>query len=204
MSNGILFINLALFPDYFFMSLMSAITFSIWLLSEILLNRLFRSKSSDRQNADKNSLSLIWITIIASISASVFISNKYYLPLSQNPIIQYAGLELIFAGIILRLAVIISLGRFFTVDVTIRQNHQLKKNGFYKYLRHPSYSASLLSFIGLGIFLNNWISLLLIVVAMLTVFIIRITIEEKILMEQFGSDYIEYKKTTRRLIPFIY
>jgi isoprenylcysteine carboxyl methyltransferase (ICMT) family protein YpbQ len=39
---------------------------------------------------------------------------------------------------ILRLAIIATLGQFFTVEVTIKQNHKLKKDGFYKYLRHPS------------------------------------------------------------------
>ena len=155
-------------------------------------------------NVDKGSLLLIWIIIMISISFSVLISIHYYLPLSLHHQVPYAGLALIFVGIFLRLAAIISLGRFFTVDVTIRQDHQLKKDGLYKYLRHPSYFASLLSFIGFGVSLNNWLSLVLITVAMLTAFIIRIRIEEKVLSLQFGDEYTEYKKITRGLIPFIY
>lgn len=186
------------------MSLLFTITYTIWFLSEILLNRLLRSKNTDRKYADKGTLPLIWIIIMVSISFSVFISMNYYLPLSLHPQVSYAGLALIFGGILLRLVAVKSLGRFFTVDVTIRQNHQLKKDGLYKYLRHPSYFASLLSFIGLGISLNNWLSLALITVSMVTVFIIRIRIEEKVLSAQFGSEYTEYKKITRGLIPFIY
>ncbi len=175
------------------MSLLFIITYCIWLLSEILLNRLLHSKSTDRQHADRNSLSLIWIIIIASISLAVFISMRYAVPISYSPALQYAGLALLITGIILRLAVVYSLGRFFTVDVTIRQDHKLIKTGFYKYLRHPSYSASFLSFIGFGICLDNWVSLLLIAVSILIVFIIRIKIEEKILIEEFGVEYIEIK-----------
>ena len=138
------------------------------------------------------------------IAAAIFISMKYYFPISLFQTIRYFGLTLILTSIILRSVVINSLGKYFTVDVTIRQGHQLKKDGFYKYLRHPSYSASLLSFIGFGISLNNWISLIIVVAAILFAFIRRINVEEKALMEHFGKEYTDYKKETYRLIPFIY
>jgi protein-S-isoprenylcysteine O-methyltransferase Ste14 len=32
----------------------------------------------------------------------------------------------------------------------------------------------------------------------------RITLEEKMLVEHFGSEYQEYMKTSKRLIPFLY
>ncbi len=186
------------------MNLLFTIVYCIWFLSEILLNRLLRSKSTDKQNADRHSLSLIWITVIVTVGLSIYISMRYYLPISHSSAIRYIGLALVGIGIILRLVAVISLGRLFTVDVTIRQNHTLKQDGVYKYLRHPSYFASLLSFIGFGISLNNWISLLLITAAVLTVFIIRIKIEEKMLIRQFGVQYTDYKKSTSGLIPFIY
>ena len=114
------------------------------------------------------------------------------------------GLALIIVGMILRLTIVASLGKFFTVNVTILEDHKLKQDGFYKYVRHPSYSASLLSFIGYGVSLNNWISLVIVTAAALTAFMIRIRIEEKTLTDHFGSKYVEYKKKTKRLIPFVY
>jgi protein-S-isoprenylcysteine O-methyltransferase Ste14 len=186
------------------MSLIFIFTCLVWLFTEIALNRFFRSKNTDKKGTDKNTLLLIWIVIIVSIFAAVYIRAKFSLLILSNPTIKYVGLGIIWLGILLRLIVIISLGKSFTVDVTIRQNHQLKKDGFYKYLRHPSYLASLLSFIGLGIALNNWISLCLITLAILAIFVVRIRIEEKALLDQFGSEYAEYKKGTYALIPFIY
>jgi len=118
--------------------------------------------------------------------------------------ITYLGLALIVIGVIIRLIIIKSLGSFFTANVTIKQNHKLKTDGFYRFLRHPSYTALLLSFIGFGISLNNWISLMIIVITILIVFINRIRIEEKVLIEYFGQEYLDYKKTTKALIPFIY
>lgn len=180
------------------------IIYIIWALSEIFINRFLRSKADDKKNQDKNSLGLIWITIIISMILAVEISIKFYLPISTFQFARNLGLVMIVTGIILRLLVINSLGKYFTADVTIRQGHQLKKDGFYKYLRHPSYSASLLSFIGFGISLNNWISLIIIVAAILFAFIRRINVEEKALTEHFGQEYIDYKKGTYRLVPLVY
>jgi protein-S-isoprenylcysteine O-methyltransferase Ste14 len=186
------------------MSLIFKVTYIVWFLSEILLNRLLRSKGTDKKHADKNSLAIIWITIIISISASVYISMAYYLPIFANSVYSYVGIAIIIAGIILRFTAIISLGRFFTVDVTIRERHTLKKDGLYKYFRHPSYFASLLSFIGFGISINNWLSLIIIVAAITMAFSVRVRVEEKVLIEQFGSEYSMYKKTTSGFIPFIH
>lgn len=180
------------------------IIYLIWFLSETLLNRLLHSKSTDKQNADKNSLLIIWVTVVAAIILAMYISISYYFPIYPDVIIRYAGLAIIMFGIILRIAAVLSLGKFFTVDVTIREDHKLKKDGLYKYLRHPSYFASLVSFIGFGISINSWPGLILIVVSVMTVFIFRIKIEEKILIGQFGAEYLDYKKRTKGIIPFLY
>lgn len=180
------------------------VIYIIWALSEIFINRFMRSKTGDKKNQDKNSLGFIWITIVISIALSVYISMNCYFPLSTFQAIRYFGLGLILTGVLLRGVAIISLGKYFTADVTIRQGHQLKKDGFYKYLRHPSYTASLISFIGFGISLNNLVSLIIIVAAILFAFIRRINVEEKSLTDHFGQEYIDYKKNTYRLIPFIY
>jgi protein-S-isoprenylcysteine O-methyltransferase Ste14 len=186
------------------MNIIFPITYIIWLLSEILLNRLLRSKSTDKQDADKNSLALIWLTVVLSNAVAYYIAMTEYFPIASHPALGYIGLVIIYTGICLRLFVVKALGKFFTVDVTIRENHKLKKDGPYKYLRHPSYFASLLSFVGFGVSLNNWLSLIIVTVAIVTVFIIRIRIEEKVLIEQFGEQYLRYKKEVKGLIPFVW
>lgn len=186
------------------MNSLFTLIYIIWISSEIFINRFMRSKAGDKKNQDKNSLGFIWITIIISMAIAVYISMNYSFPISTFQAVKYIGLGLILTGVILRSIIIISLGKYFTADVTIRQGHQLKKDGFYKFLRHPSYSASLLSFIGFGISLNNWVSLIIVTAAILFAFIRRINVEEKTLTEYFGQEYIAYKKRTYRLVPFIY
>jgi len=186
------------------MNIIFTIIYCIWGLSEILLNRLLRATADDRQNADRNSLGMIWMTILISISFAILITQRYALPIINNNIICYIGLAIILLGVVLRLLVIRSMGVLFTVDVTIRKEHKLKTDGFFKIVRHPSYFASLLSFIGFGIFLNNWLSLAVVFIMIFMAFSRRIQIEENVLIDRFGDAYLEYKKRTKRIIPFIY
>jgi protein-S-isoprenylcysteine O-methyltransferase Ste14 len=180
------------------------ITWVCWFLSEVLLHKLFRSKTNKSKKLDGNSLIFIWITIIISISLGVLGLIYLPTPIFKSNVISYLGLMVIIIGMIIRFIAIRTLGKFFTVDLGTDKGHSLINKGLYNYIRHPSYSGSLLSFLGLGLSLNNWISLLVIFVPILFAFIYRINIEETLLLAQFGSDYQDYKNHTKRLIPLIY
>lgn len=180
------------------------LTFFIWILSEIILNRFVRSGKSDKHSTDKNTEFFLWLTIIMSVTAAVFISINFSFPIFLSERFEFIGLVLIIAGIIIRFIAIRQLGKFFTVDVTIRSDHELMQGGLYQYLRHPSYSASLLSFLGLGLALNNWLSLCIVFFSVLFAYIHRMNTEESVLTEQFGQKYSDYIQRTKRIIPFVY
>jgi len=175
-----------------------------WFLTEFLYKNILKSGKEDRKNKDKSTLNLLWLAIPFSIVTSVIISYNTYFPIADDIWILYLGELFILIGILVRYIIIRSLGKYFTVDVTIRQDHKIKKEGFYKYLRHPSYAFSLLTSLGLGLYLNNWLSLIFAFVPPFLAFAYRIKIEEQALVEQFGEEYLEYRKNTRKLIPFIY
>lgn len=88
--------------------------------------------------------------------------------------------------------------------MTVEKNQKIIQKGLYKFLRHPSYTGSLLSFLGLGLSFSNWLSTIIIFVPIFFVFTYRIKIEEKALINNFGDKYINYSKSTKRLIPLIY
>jgi len=184
------------------------ILMAAWLLTEVFYKQRLVSNETDAQGKDKSSLNILWIIIISSISLSSFVANIHFdtfsLAISDNKSIIYLGLLLIFAGIFGRLIIIRTLGKYFTVDVTIRKGHKIKKDGFYSILRHPSYAASLLTFLGLGLYLNNWVSLAIAIIPPFLAFSYRIRVEEKALIEQFGQEYLDYKNQTKKLIPYIY
>jgi protein-S-isoprenylcysteine O-methyltransferase Ste14 len=186
------------------MTLLFKIVWACWFTSEILLNRIYKTKDNQEKDWDKNSLLIIWITISVSIALGVFATNKTEAPITKTSLSNYTGLVLIILGIVIRLIAIRTLGKFFTVNLNLAEDHLLIKNGLYKFIRHPSYTGSLMSFFGFGLSLNNWLSLVIIFIPVLFVFIYRINIEEKLMTEQFGKEYDEYKKQTKRLIPCVY
>jgi len=177
-----------------------------FLLTEIHRNYKLRNKSERKSSgADKNSLTILWITISISMFVGGFLSQfkSFGINIFQ-PYILCMGMLLAVFGFILRFIAIQQLGKAFTVDVQIANNQTLKQDGLYSVIRHPSYTGVLLAFLGLAITFSNWLSLVVICIPIFIVFIYRISVEEHALKGEFGPNYLEYMKKTKRLIPFIY
>lgn len=180
------------------------VIYIVWFAFEVILGRVRRSSQADQKREDKHSLLFIWLAIAVAMPLSSTVSSLYPAPIAHGVWISYVGLCLIVVGVMARFLVIRSLGKMFTVDVAIREGHKLKTDGIYSIVRHPSYSASWLSFVGFGISLNNWFSLVIVSGLVLSAFLYRISVEERVLIEEFGEEYEEYRKRTRAIVPFIY
>jgi protein-S-isoprenylcysteine O-methyltransferase Ste14 len=113
------------------------------------------------------------------------------------------GLILSLSGFLLMNWSVIILGKQFSVDVTIQDNHKLITNGSYKYIRHPRYSGIIVFFTGISLIFLSWISLI-IVLLLILVLLWRIGDEEKLMQLEFNKDWEAYKKRTFSLIPYIY
>jgi protein-S-isoprenylcysteine O-methyltransferase Ste14 len=177
----------------------------LWILSEILLAIITYSRTEHSKIQDRSSFRYLWIIILMSIMIGMFVGTTGYgFVRTGNGIIAKIGFVLILIGLIVRWCAIISLRKYFTVNVSIRNTHQLVARGIYQYVRHPSYAGSLLSFFGLGITFSNWLVTIIIFFPILFAFLRRIRIEEDVLRKYFGETYDQYSKNTSRLIPKIY
>jgi protein-S-isoprenylcysteine O-methyltransferase Ste14 len=152
---------------------------------------------------DKKSLALFWITIPLGLSIGFFTANYQKWDL-LNQSIALVGLGVFMTGMMIRWISIIQLNKEFTVDVVITTNHQLKTDGIYKSIRHPSYLGLLFICFGLSVAMNSYISLFVITIPVLLVIIYRIKIEEDILMKEFGQPYKDYVMKTHKMIPKLY
>ncbi|HZC35739.1 MAG TPA: isoprenylcysteine carboxylmethyltransferase family protein [Chthoniobacterales bacterium] len=117
--------------------------------------------------------------------------------------IRYTGLILFLAGSIFRLAAAFALGRRFSGLVAIQPDHQLKTDGLYRYIRHPSYTGLLISLIGFVLIFRRVIGLVLKIFIFLLL-LSRMNDEEKFLEAHFGVEYQTYRQRTKRLVPFLY
>ncbi len=176
----------------------------LWICSEIFLTIYLRADKNNFKSKDNFSLLILWVSISLSITLSVYTSTNSNILIYQTPEFSYLGLFFIFIGVCFRLLVVKYLGEYFTVKVTIKSNHKLIKNGYFKYIRHPSYTFSLITFLGLAIVLNNWVSLFLLLTPIFLAISYRIRIEEKVLLAEFGKEYLNYIEHTKKLIPYLY
>jgi len=177
---------------------------TVWVFSEIILSRMMRAKNSKR-DFDKSSLKILWITIAVSITAGILLRRTNFAITDQYiTLIYYSGITFICLGLILRWTAIITLKKSFTVNVSVSESQKIVRSGIYKYIRHPAYSGILLSFFGLGISFNNYMTLTVIFIPIVISFLNRIRVEEKVLSEAFGRQYTDYIQRTRRLIPGVF
>jgi protein-S-isoprenylcysteine O-methyltransferase len=177
---------------------------AIYGLSELYL-ALTRRSRTQAISRDRRSLMLLWTIIIVSLWLGI-----QMVWLFPNATLRYlrefylAGFLLFLGGLILRWYSIGYLGRYFTVDVSISAEHKLIDYGPYRYIRHPTYTGALLTFLGLGFCFGNWLSILFLTVPIIAAFLWRIRIEEHALTDALGEEYRAYTQRTKRLIPFVY
>jgi protein-S-isoprenylcysteine O-methyltransferase len=164
-----------------------------------------RRGKGEANSADRGTIYSLW-ALIAGGCLSGFLLARRIMVLNwpvKPPIVCLAAL-ILGSGIALRIWAIRHLGRFFTVDVGIQHGHQVVEDGPYRLVRHPSYSGSLLALVGVGLLTFNWLGLILIVTCTFLAYALRIPVEEKAMLAQFGAQYAEYATRTKRLIPWIY
>jgi protein-S-isoprenylcysteine O-methyltransferase Ste14 len=116
---------------------------------------------------------------------------------------NFFGLILFISGFAILISAQVTLGRNYSSTLVIRDDHNLITHGIYHYIRHPIYLGVILISIGIAVFSYSFPGLL-IMLALIPVFLIRIRLEEKLLIEEFGQSYRDYQMATRKLLPLVF
>jgi len=114
------------------------------------------------------------------------------------------GVALLVGGWVFRGWAVHTLGRWFTVTVTVEPGQHVVDSGPYRLIRHPSYSGMLVTMIGMGVALDSWTSVAVAFVLPLIGIVLRIREEEPMLLRELGVPYREYAERTRRLVPGVW
>jgi protein-S-isoprenylcysteine O-methyltransferase Ste14 len=112
------------------------------------------------------------------------------------------GIVLALAGLALRWYSIWFLGQAFTCEVGTRPGQTVVDHGPYRWIRHPSYTGSLMTVLGLLICMANPLALIGVLVAS-GGYAYRIRVEERVLASELGDTYRRYMQRTKRLVPFV-
>src|SRR3954468_20971331 len=113
------------------------------------------------------------------------------------------GVTMILLGSLLRRYCWRTLGEYFTGDVQARAGQPVIRSGPYRLVRHPSYTAGMMMFIGIGVALGSWLSFLLLAIASIASYGYRVSVEERALLGTIGEPYAAFMKERKRFIPFV-
>jgi protein-S-isoprenylcysteine O-methyltransferase Ste14 len=116
----------------------------------------------------------------------------------------WQGIAIAAAGLALRVAAMRTLGGAYTRTLRVDERQRLFRTGAYRFIRHPSYPATMLVWTGAALALANWVATGLIAAALFLAYGYRIRSSERMRAATFGREYTEYATRTRRLIPVIY
>jgi protein-S-isoprenylcysteine O-methyltransferase Ste14 len=178
--------------------------FAWWLTEAWIRGRDWRKASGVK--ADRGSFVIIMVLVPAAIAAAFM--SPYYFPWARiggpQLALIYAALMLIWGGIAFRLWAVRTLGRFFRTSVLVHDDHELITRGPYRKLRHPSYTGTFITMLGIGLSMGNWMSIVLSMALTMIAFGRRIAVEEQALGTRFGEAYDVRKRHTWAVIPFVW
>jgi protein-S-isoprenylcysteine O-methyltransferase Ste14 len=175
-------------------------------MQERCLKRVAIDIGKDRKNLDKGSFKVIlWLSRVSRIVgyALAFVTPPWSFG-NERTFIYIIGLACMICGLLIRRKCFKLLGHSFTGAVTVPSDGEIVKEGFYRLVRHPSYSGGFVFIFGLGLASTNFWSLMVLTIGAVIMFWYRVRVEERILVGSLGDAYIDYMAKTKRFIPYVF
>ena len=180
------------------------VVYALWLLSELVIGGIIprsRRHGTPIRYEDRSSRLLISLSMFLSLIIAFLFAASGITSLPSGAF--YLGIGLMIAGILLRQWSIAVLGRYFSRTVGVQEGQAVVDRGPYRLVRHPAYTGSLLTMVGLGFVLQSWGAVLVLIAFFGVAFGYRIHVEEAVLTSKLGDEYVAYAKKTKRLIPYV-
>jgi len=143
--------------------------------------------------------SLLFLAYIIVLLGSIF--ENYFLVPKLNLIFFFVGFVAYWTALFGRNKAIRTLGRYWSIHIEIRENHNIVQDGLYRYIRHPGYLSLIIETLSLPVMLNAHYSLLGIICIYIPLICIIAKLEDKEMEKEIGNAFIYYKAKTRAFIP---
>ena len=180
------------------------VTAAVWVIGERVLSFRDLRSGAWKSNQDAGSVIAVAAGIVVGFGAGLALASRDALSLPGPVVWLIVGLIIAWAGMLLRLWAVLTLGRFFTTTVVVRPQQTVVSGGPYRFVRHPSYLGLLILLLGFGLTLGDLAAAVVMVVLPTMGLQWRIRVEEAALRAGLGDSYLEYCKGRARLIPGIW
>jgi protein-S-isoprenylcysteine O-methyltransferase Ste14 len=176
-----------------------------WVVGEILLALFTTTRPGKGKIQDRGTQILLWVVIFASSWVDIWMHR--FLPVDMpgsHSWLWPLTIVVLVLGLGVRAAAIVTLGRAFSANVATHSEQRLQRSGLYSVVRHPSYLGLELILLALALHSRTWACFAVVLVPPTLAVLYRIHIEETALRLAFGTDYEDYSRSTKRLIPGVY
>jgi protein-S-isoprenylcysteine O-methyltransferase Ste14 len=170
-----------------------------WFISAIRTRSTYKRKQS-------NWFLLSFMLVLVLIW--VFLSEEVSLDLMQWRVIPdgiapgLLGIIITVIGLGFAVWARIHLGKNWSGRPGIKVDHALIRTGPYQFVRNPIYTGILFGYAGTATVIGElWAFFMILFI--LAVFLMKIRVEERFLLEEFGEAYIQYRKEVKALIPYL-
>lgn len=143
---------------------------------------------------------LSMLSLVALILAVFQIGTLDYL--EEYSVIRYIGLAVYLVFSWIQVWSFKTLGDNYSQDIMIKKNHELVTKGPFKIIRHPQYLCQILLDLGATAATLGYIVGLLALIE-IPIYIMRASLEDKLLAKYFSEKFSDYKKKSGFMIPFI-
>ena len=184
--------------------LFKALTY-IWFAGELLLALFTRTSKNEGKIQDYGTQLALWAVIVASLWIDQWMHK--FLPIDMpggDSWLRPVAFGILILGLGVRITAFVTLGRAFSANVAVRTDQRLQRGGLYGLVRHPSYLGLELILLAFAIHARTWACFAVVLVPPTLAMLFRIHVEETALRAAFGTEYENYCRRTKRLIPGMY
>ena len=163
--------------------------------------------SPDKVHAPKSWLGLILqgagFGLVWALRRAPFLSPLIDGRYIVNIMLQVLAVTLAAGSVWLAMSAIKELGKQWSLQARLIEDHKLITGGVYQIVRHPIYTAMLGMLVASGIVFSHWLVLLIAVVVFIIGTRIRTMSEERLLRDAFGDEFDDFAARVPALIPFV-
>ena len=116
-------------------------------------------------------------------------------------IVVWIGLVLAVAGIAFALWAMRTLGEHYDLTLEIHGGHRVVREGPYAMVRHPIYTGLAIHSIGAVLATGNALFIAGTLLVTFPLFVMRARVEERLLRDELGDEYVRYARDVPMLIP---
>ncbi|HXP35202.1 MAG TPA: isoprenylcysteine carboxylmethyltransferase family protein [Chthoniobacterales bacterium] len=164
----------------------------------VFRRRFSRDKT---KKADRASITGIALQGLALAFVWVFPRRDMLIGPWLQPLVLATEIVLVVASFWIMAAAMRVLGKQWSLQARVLEDHKLIREGPYRFVRHPIYTGMLGMIVVAGLAWSHWIGFIISILFFAIGTAIRVRSEEKLLREQFGGAFDDYKRRVPAVVP---